>query len=279
MRPEDQLNLRFVQLHPVQASRQLEILESPIAAEVLIPFPTRDIANVLGCCQPGLAARILEYLSIEQVTEVVSTLPASTAFVVFRQFSQEFQGQVVDQLGPIHGPRFRLALIQPKQSAGSLANPRVVTLPPDVTAEEGIELIKRNPRQASYYLYVVDRDAQLEGVVTMKQLLMGTPKDFIGSVMNDQVITIPASATHEELIKHPHWQQFHMLPVVDHDRVFLGVLRYQILQQVIEKTERQKPPGSLPAALIELWEAYSLAGIRILTELSEANKPDSLSQR
>lgn len=270
MRAEDQLNLRFVQLHPIQAAQQLEHLESSVAAGMLTPFPVTDIASVLGCCQPGFAARILEHVALDQATAVVSDLPASTASVVFRQLPSELQAQMVERLGSLHGPRFRRALIQPKQTAGSLADPRVVTLPPDVTVEQGIQLLKRNPRQALYYVYVVDRDAKLEGVVTMKQMLMVDQEDFIASVMNDQVVSLPASLTNDELVGHPHWQQFPTLPVVDQDGVFLGVLRYRTLRKVIEETVMRRTPGSLPTALIQLWEAYSLAGIGLLTELAQS---------
>lgn len=275
MRAEDQLNLRFIQLHPVEAARQIEQLESSVAAGMLMPLPNADLATVLGYCQPGLAARILEHVSLDQVVAVVSELRSSTAYVVFRQLPSELQAQVVDQLGPVHGPRFRRALLQPKQTAGSLADPRVVTLPPDVTVEQGIQLLKRNPRQSLYYMYVVDRDAKLEGVLTMKQMLMVDPEDFIASVMNDQVVALPASLTNDELIGHPHWQQFPTLPVVDQDGVFLGVLRYRTLRQVIEQTVTRRTPGSLPDALIQLWEAYSLAGIGLLTELSKTVAQDS----
>jgi len=270
MRAEDQLTLRFVQLHPVEAARHLECVESPLAAGMLTSLPTVDMARVLGYCQPGLVARILEHVTLEQAAGVVSELLASTSYIVFRQLPIELQGQVVDRLGPLQGPRFRRALIQPKQTAGSLADPRVVTLPPDISVEQGIQLLKRNPPQASYYVYVVDRDAKLEGVVTMKQMLMVDPQDFIASVMNDQVVALPASLTNDELVGHPHWQQFPTLPVVDQDGVFLGVLRYRTLQQVIEETQSRRTPGSLSAALIQLWEAYSLAGIGLLTELSQA---------
>jgi len=275
MRAEDQLTLTFIQLYPAEAARYLELLESTVAATLLVPLPVSALAVVLGCCQPGLAARILEHLGPDQVAGVVSELPDSTAFVVFRQLPSDFQQHIIEKLGPLHGPRFRRALIQPKQTAGSLADPRVVTLPPDITVEQGIHLLKRNPRQASYYLYVVDRDAKLEGVVTMKQLLIVDPKDFIASVMNDQVVTILASLTNDEVVGHPHWHQFPTLPVVDLEGVFLGVLRYRTLQQVIEETLTRKHPGSLPTALIQLWEAYSLAGIRILTELSQTVTADA----
>ena len=273
MSPEDQLNQGFARLHPSEAARQLESYEPLEAAEILKPISSKDVAAVLGACQPGVAARIVECLNPNRIAEVIGELPMSIAHLALRQLQPDVQAQVINQLGPLQGMRFRRALAQPKQTAGSLADPRVVTLPPDITVEEGKALLRRNSRQAGYYVYVVGRDAKLEGVLTMKALFMADPQDVIASVMSDQVVAIPADLTKEEIIKHPFWQQYPTLPVVERDKVFLGMLRYRTLQQVIEESATRRVPGSLPAALIELWEAYSLAGIRVMTQLSGMAEP------
>ena len=282
MRPEDLLTRGFSRLHPVEAARRLETYAPKEAAEILTPIPTEDMALVLGACQPGVASQIIECLGADRIAEVISELPMSIAHVVFRQLPSELQTYVIDRLGPLQGMRFRRALLQPKQTAGSLADPRVVTLPPEISVEEGTVLLRRNPRQVGYYVYVVGCDAKLEGVVTMKALFMAEPQDVIATVMNDHVVAIPADLTKEEIVKHPHWQQFPTLPVVDRDGVFLGMLRYRTLQQVIEESSSRQVPGSLPGALLELWEAYSLIGIRVMTQLSnmtESNGPSPSRSR
>ena len=84
----------------------------------------------------------------------------------------------------------RFRPVQPQQTAGSLADPRVLTLPPDITVAEGIVLIKRNARLAGYYLYVLDREAKLMGVVTMKAVMLADPEDVIDSIMNKEVVSL-----------------------------------------------------------------------------------------
>lgn len=268
MRPEDQLNQGFARLHPVESARQLEAYEPEDAAIILAPLSTADLAGMLGCCQPGMVSRVIQQLPLDKASEVIKELPASTAYVVFRQLTPEIQTHIVNQLGPVEGIRFRRAVLQPEQTAGSLADPRVLTLPPDIPVGEAIALLKRNSRQASYYIYVVGRDAKLEGVVNLKTLILADPQDFIATVMNDQVVAITTNLTNDEIIGHPHWQQFPTLPVVDHDGVFLGMLRYRTLQRVIEEAATRTNPGSLPTALMQLWEAYSLIGLSVMTQLS-----------
>lgn len=269
MHPEDLLTQTFVTLHPVEAARSLESMDPSTASTVLAPLEAQDISLVLGCCMPGLAARVIEYLNPAVAAKVVSQMPTSQSFVIFRQLDPSLQKALLEQFDRTLGISFRRALIHPLRTAGSMADPGVLTLPPDIQIEEAIERVRRNFRKTTYYLYVVDRDAKLEGVLTIKQLLVADPKDFTASVMNDQVEVLPADLNSEELLNHPHWQVFPTLPVVDREGIFLGALRYRALRKLPGESLLRKAPGSLPQALLELWEAYAFAGIRIMTEVAQ----------
>ena len=277
MRPEDQLNQGFARLHPVEFARQLECYEPEDAAEILTPLAPEDLGVMLGCCQPGVVSRLIPMLPLDKTTEVMKELPVSTAFVVFRQLTPEIQNHVVSHLGPVEGIRFRRAVMQPEQTAGSLADPRVLTLPPDISVAEAIVLLKRNPRLAGYYTYVVGREAKLEGVVSLKTLILADPEDHIATIMTDQVVAISSHLTNDEIIGHPHWQHYPTLPVVADDDLFLGMLRYRTLQRVIEDAATRMIPGSLPTALMQLWEAYSLVGLRVMTQLSGVTESEVAS--
>ena len=123
MLAEDYLTLRFVQLYPVEAARQLEQFESSVAAGMIASLPALDTANVLDCCQPSVAARILEHVSLEQVAGVVSEWRTSTASVVFRQLSPELQMRIVDKLDPLYGPRFRRIFSNPNKQPEAWRTP------------------------------------------------------------------------------------------------------------------------------------------------------------
>lgn len=278
MRPEDLVTQAFVQLHPVEAARYLETMAAPEAATTLAPLPAGEVAQVLSCCQPGSAARILNHLEPQSSADILNLLPTSVSFAVFRQLEPTLQHDVLGHMGSHLSMTFRRALHQPRQTAGHLADPGVLTLPPDIRIRNAIHRIQQHSPQAHYFLYVVDRDAKLEGVLTMKQLLVADDQDFTGSVMNDQVLTLAAALTTQELITHPHWQLFPTLPVIDRDGVFLGALRYRVLRRLIEEAVIQRAPGSLPDALIQLWEAYSLAGLRIMTDVAKTVAGPGTSQ-
>ncbi len=86
--------------------------------------------------------------------------------------------------------------------------------------------------------------------------------------MTDNVITLSAEANIEEILQHPQWERFPTLPVVDRWGTFLGALRYRTLRGIEQEHVRNPDPGSLSQAFMQLWEAYSLAGIGIMTDMA-----------
>jgi magnesium transporter len=95
------------------------------------------------------------------------------------------------------------------------------------------ELVKR---QFVTYLYIVDRDSRLEGLVVMRDLLLAHPEQPLSEIMLRQPFTLKAStklmdAMHEVLTKH-----FPVYPVVDDAGVLIGLVRgYKLFEaQAIE---------------------------------------------
>jgi magnesium transporter len=268
MQAEDQLTLGYVQAHPLEVARRLESVTPQEAADILSPLPSSAIAAVLECCLPAPAARIVACFNKDSAGDVITHLSASSAIGVLRQFEEPLQHEILEGLEKAIGASLRRAMRYLPHTAGSLADPRVLTLPPDITVEEALERVKLDPGHTTYYVYVIDRDTKLEGLVTLKQLISCDTDHLIATIMTDNVITLSAEANIEEILQHPQWERFPTLPVVDRWGTFLGALRYRTLRGIEQEHVRNPDPGSLSQAFIQLWEAYSLAGIGIMTDMA-----------
>ena len=268
MLAEDRLTLGYIQAHPLEVARRLESVTPKEAATVLSPLPANDIADVLECCLPAPAARIVACFNKEAAGEVITHLSASSAIGVLRQFEEPLKQEILEGLEKGIGTSLRRAMRYLPNTAGSLADPRVLTLPPDITVEDALKRVKMDPGHATYYVYVIDRDTKLEGLVTLKQLISSDTDHLIATIMTDNVITLSAEANIEEILQHPQWERFPTLPVVDRWGTFLGALRYRTLRGIEQEHVRNPDPGSLSQAFMQLWEAYSLAGIGIMTDMA-----------
>ncbi len=266
---EHHLTLGYFQSHPVEAARHLESLGPQAAGVLLEALPGEEIANVLEHCLPVSTAKILEELSKDLSADVLSAMNATSAIGVLRQFEETTRYDILERLDNSMGATLRRALRYSPNTAGSLADPQVFTLPPDIPVEEAISRIRTYGQKAMYYIYVIDRDGKLEGVVTLRQLLVDASDHSVGTLMETQITTLSAEANLEEIIKHPEWSRFHTLPVVDRWGTFFGALRYRMLRRIEKDVEGKAPLGSVSDSLMQLWEAYSITGIRLMTDVAQ----------
>lgn len=269
MELENHLTLGYFQSHPVEAARHLESLGPQAAGMLLEALPGEEIANVLEHCLPVSTAKILQELSKDLRTDVLSAMNATSAIGVLRQFEETTRYDILERLDNSIGATLRRALRYSPNTAGSLADPQVFTLPPDIPVEEAVSRIRTYGQKAMYYIYVIDRDGKLEGVLTLRQLLVDTSDHSVGTLMETQITTLSAEANLEEIIKHPEWSRFHTLPVVDRWGTFFGALRYRMLRRIEKDVEGKAPLGTVSDSLMQLWEAYSITGIRLMTDVAQ----------
>ncbi len=269
MEIEHHLTLGYFQAHPVEAARHLESLGPEEAGLLLKMLPGEDIAQVLEHCLPVSTAKILGELPHGLSGNVLSAMNATSAIGVLRQLEETIRHDILERLDNSMGATLRRALRYSPNTAGSLADPQVFTLPPDIPVEEAISRIRTYGQKAMYYIYVIDRDGKLEGVLTLRQLLIDMSDHLVGTIMESQLTTLSAEANLEEIIKHPEWSRFHTLPVVDRWGTFFGALRYRMLRRIEKDVEGKAPLGTVSDSLMQLWEAYSITGIRLMTDVAQ----------
>jgi magnesium transporter len=139
-----------------------------------------------------------------------------------------------------------------EDDAGGLMNPRYARLRPEMRVDEAISYVRRQTRaqvETVYYLYVLDAQQRLLGVVSFRDLLMARPDRTVRDVMHTDVVTVHEQMDQEALSALFAEQDFLAVPVVDDDGRMKGIVTVDDIVDVVreEATEDLQKFGGMTA--------------------------------
>lgn len=146
----------------------------------------------------------------------------------------------------------RALMAYAEDEAGGLMNPRFVRVRPDMTVDEAIRYARMQSRDRAEtisYLYVLDAEQRLLGVLSFRDLFAATGNAHVADVMVREVATIDEHADQEEVARHMAEWDVGALPVVDSGRRMVGIVTIDDIVDVvqIEATEDIHKIGGMEA--------------------------------
>ncbi|MGH7289901.1 MAG: magnesium transporter, partial [Myxococcota bacterium] len=139
-----------------------------------------------------------------------------------------------------------------QDAAGGLMNPRYARLRPEMTVDEAIGYLRRQARtnlELLSYLYVIDDDQRLLGVVSFRELFAAQPERTVRDVMRTDLVTVRDDQDQEEVSRILAMHDLIALPVVDRDGHMKGIVTVDDIVDVVqaEATEDIQKLGGMEA--------------------------------
>jgi magnesium transporter len=199
------------------------------AARVLRELPNEMLPQIFDAVADQRLADVLGRLEIDDLLELVEWLP------------EERRKEVLSRL-PAHSlDELHKAELYPESSAGRVMTTNFVALDEKMTAQEAIDSIRAigDGDESILYLYVVDEDRALRGVVPIRRLVAAPPGRPVGEIMIREPVSVRAEADQEEVADIVRRYDLLAAPVVDVDNRMLGVITVDDVIDVIteEATE------------------------------------------
>ena len=250
------LATRFVEDFPADAARVLEWADPEIVAETLRELPAPAGAALLRSMLPDAAARALAPLPADAAAGPVSQLPVELAAPLLLRLGRVERAALMKTLPARASARLSVALRFPPGSVGSLIDANVITVRPETSIGEAVELARRSPALLRKYLYVLDDDQRLVGVVDVRDCLLRDAALPMREVQLAGPIALRARGGQRQASLMEAWERFDALPATDRRGMFLGVVRRASLLRAIAESGGGTPKGDLSDLALDLAELY-----------------------
>ncbi|MFC4409481.1 magnesium transporter [Chungangia koreensis] len=229
----------FLQLHPYDQAKFYEKV-SPDSRQIIYRFLSpKEMAEIFQAIELDndeyeefmkemdhrYAADMLSLMYTDDAVDVLNELDKTQVASYLTIMDQESAQEIKDLL---HYEEY---------TAGSIMTTEYVAIPENSTVRSAMTILRNAAPEAEtiYYLFVVNEDNQLTGVISLRDLIIADEDTLIRSIMSDRVVSVPVSEDQEEVARTIKDYNFLAVPVVDFQNHLLGIITVDDIIDVLEE--------------------------------------------
>ncbi|HTN76001.1 MAG TPA: magnesium transporter [Pirellulaceae bacterium] len=220
-------------------------------AEFMEGLTAQECWAVLRHAEPALRAEIFTYFEHEKQVEIIETqerpeiaqlltdLPADDRVDLLDDVDTDAVNEILPLL-PVEERRNVLRLrAYPEKSAGSIMTTEVAMVSETLTVRQALAELSHQGEHLEiiHYIYVVDDDDHLRGVVSSRQLVsaIGKPDTRLSELMETELVSVNVLDDREDAVRRVAQYDLLAIPVVDAERRLVGIITHDDIIDVVRE--------------------------------------------
>ncbi len=216
----------LTELHPADLATIIDQLAPRDRAGVLAALDDEAAADAIEEMEPETQVEVLEGLAPERAADILEEMSPDDAADLVADLSDETREELLALMEQDEAAELGGLLAYPEDSAGGMMTTEFVAVPADLTAAQTIDRLRELEPDAEtiYYVYVVDVDERLVGVLSLRDLIVAPPSTRISDVMIDEPVAVDVTADHDHVAGVMARYNLLAIPVVDLDGRLVGIV-------------------------------------------------------
>lgn len=227
----------LVDMNEVDIATFIEELDSEKTVVVFRMLPKELASDVFACLEVEKQEHIINSITDYELGTIVDDLFVDDAVDMLEELPASVVKRVLQNAKPDTRKLINQFLNYKENSAGSIMTAEYVGLKKSMTVEQAFAYIRKHgvDKETIYTCYVMDEKRRLEGVLTVKDLLMNPYEEVIGNIMDTRVIRAYTTEDQEEVADSFQKYDLLSLPVVDHEERLVGIVTVDDVVDVMEQ--------------------------------------------
>jgi CBS domain-containing protein/sporulation protein YlmC with PRC-barrel domain len=217
---------RLAQLHPADLADILEELSPKDRAGVLASLDNEAIAEAMEEMEPQAQVEVLQGLAPERAADILEEMAPDDAADLVADLSEGTRQEILSLMEKDEAAEVNELLAYPKGTAGGMMTTAFVAVPAHLTCAQTIDRLRELEPDAEtiYYVYVVDDQDRLVGVLSLRDLIVAQPDTPIERVMIREPVAVSVDASEDEVAEVVAHYNLLAVPVVDREGRLVGIV-------------------------------------------------------
>ena len=196
-----------------------------MSASILEESGPEFFRSILSNIDQEHGQNILEQMSLDDLTDILSEIDEDERHRIMNLLSKEDADDVKE------------LLVYDEDSAGGIMTTGYIEINKNMTAKEAIDHMRENALDAEtiYYIYVVDNDEKLVGVLSLRELITARDSVIVEDLMSENIISIDVDEDREEAVRLVSKYDLIAIPVIDKNGVLKGIITVDDIIDVMEE--------------------------------------------
>jgi sporulation protein YlmC with PRC-barrel domain len=218
----DQMN----EMHPADLADIIENIPIQSIRTVLDSIDAETTGETLYELESDMRNLVISQLDNEQMSDILEEMEPDEAADVLSDLPEQKAQELLDMMDQEDAEDIQELLEHEEDSAGGLMNPDYLRLTSDITVGRAMEILKgcADDIETIFYGYVVTADDQLEGVVSLKGLIMNPPETLITDIMEENIKSVRIDAEPEDMLETLAKYDLIAIPVLDSEDKMAGIV-------------------------------------------------------
>ncbi|WHY98414.1 magnesium transporter [Peribacillus simplex] len=225
------------ELQPYDIARIFEGLPEKHHTRFLLLLDSEQIAELIQEVEKVHQLKILSKLGIEKSGHVMDLMDNDDLASLLEDLSPGKIEELLSGMKQEESEIVQNIMNYPPETAGRIMTNRFVWIPQHYTVRESVEKLKifAEFSETINYLYVIDKDKKLVGVVSYRDLIINDESEKIQDIMYSRVISVSAYEDQEEVARVIERYDFLAIPVVEKNNELLGIVTVDDIIDVVIK--------------------------------------------
>jgi magnesium transporter len=217
---------RLARLHPSELADVISELSAQDAARVLGSLDDETAADALEHLDADVQRSIIADLGTERAADIIEEMDSDDAADLLGELDQESQEELLAEMDRETADDLRELVAYGEDTAGGMMTTDYVWIYPHRSVAATIAKLREIAPETEfiYYLYVTDQAEKLQGVLSLRTLLLSEPEATIHSVMDQDLVTVRTDTPSEEVASTIARYDLLACPVTDDDGTMLGIV-------------------------------------------------------
>jgi magnesium transporter len=236
---------KITELHPADIAEILSDLNRQEGSKFLEALDDKTLADTLEEVEPEFQASLIEQMSDERVADVLEEMAPDEAADLLAELPEGRSQELLNLMEDDEAEDVRKLLAYPDDSAGGIMNTEFIAVPPHLTAEQVMSVLRETAEEAEtiFYIYVTDNEDHLLGVFSLRELVFAHPLKSVYEFMEKRVITVNLEDSQDECAQVVSKYNLLAVPVVDKEKRLHGIVTADdALDRIIPTAWKKRMP-------------------------------------